>query len=111
MDGQPSTKHLRTEGGKVTTAETQASHELDLATGPFSLLNTAVNSHHEVLVVCRDGRRLFAKVRAFDKHFNMLLMDVLEMVASRANPEEFDTRKFPSLFLRGDTVVYVTKSS
>lgn len=102
MDGQRSAKYHRTETGKVSNEAKEA----ELATGPFSLLNSAVNSRQEVAIVCRDGRRLFAKVRSFDKHYNMLLMDVTELV--RRTDSDFDTRNFPSLFLRGDTVVYVS---
>ena len=87
----------------------------ELAKGPFRLLNDAVNTKSEVVITCRDDRRLLAKVRLFDKHYNMLLTDVSEMTfkhkgrkgagAADAQPE---VRRFENLFLRGDNVVHVS---
>lgn len=87
----------------------------ELARGPFRLLNDAVNGKTEVVITCRDDRRLLAKVRLFDKHYNMLLTDVSEMTfkhkgskgagAADAQPE---VRRFDNLFLRGDNVVHVS---
>lgn len=47
--------------------------------GPLSILQTAVRSHNQVLVSIRSGRKLLARVKAFDRHCNMVLENVKEM--------------------------------
>lgn len=53
------------------------SHEL--SAGPLSLLLTATRTHTQVLISCRNNRKLLARVKAFDRHFNMVLENVKEM--------------------------------
>jgi len=47
--------------------------------GPLSLLKTAVQTHAQVLIACRNNRRLLARPTAFDRHMNMVLENVKEM--------------------------------
>jgi len=47
--------------------------------GPLSILQTAVRSHTQVLISCRNNRKLLARVKAFDRHCNMVLENVKEM--------------------------------
>lgn len=53
------------------------SHEM--SSGPLSILQTAVRSHTQVLISCRNNRKLLARVKAFDRHCNMVLENVKEM--------------------------------
>lgn len=53
--------------------------EHELTTGPLSILQTATRSHTQVLISCRNNRKLLARVKAFDRHCNMVLENVKEM--------------------------------
>lgn len=44
-----------------------------------SILQTAVRSHSQVLISVRNGRKILARVKAFDRHMNMVLENVKEM--------------------------------
>lgn len=38
-----------------------------------------MRTHNQVLISCRNNRKLLARVKAFDRHFNMVLENVKEM--------------------------------
>lgn len=47
--------------------------------GPLSVLTSSVKANTQVLINCRNNRKLLARVRAFDRHCNMILENVKEM--------------------------------
>jgi small nuclear ribonucleoprotein D2 len=47
--------------------------------GPLALLTKAVKSNCQCLINCRNNRKLLGRVRAFDRHMNMVLESVQEM--------------------------------
>ena len=47
-----------------------------LVDGPFQLLTEAVEKHSQVLINCRNNKKLICRVKAFDRHFNMVLESV-----------------------------------
>jgi len=53
--------------------------EYEFTSGPLSILQTAVRAHTQVLISCRNNRKLLARVKAFDRHCNMVLENVKEM--------------------------------
>ncbi len=53
--------------------------EHEFSAGPLSILQTAVRSHVQVLISIRNNRKLLARVKAFDRHCNMVLENVKEM--------------------------------
>ncbi|KZZ96593.1 small nuclear ribonucleoprotein Sm D2 [Moelleriella libera RCEF 2490] len=53
--------------------------EHEFTSGPLSILQTAVKSHTQVLISIRNNRKLLARVKAFDRHCNMVLENVKEM--------------------------------
>jgi small nuclear ribonucleoprotein D2 len=72
-------------------------------TGPFSLLYEAAHDPKmKVLINCRNGKKIIARVRSFDHHFNMLLEDTSEVDAT-------SERSLGKLLLRGDGVILVVK--
>ncbi|KAF2462211.1 small nuclear ribonucleoprotein-like protein sm d2 [Lineolata rhizophorae] len=100
----------------LTEYEISLVEEHELTTGPLSLLQTAVRSHTQVLISCRNNRKLLARVKAFDRHCNMVLENVKEMwTESSRNAEGMrksvnKDRFISKLFLRGDSVVLVLLS-
>ena len=58
------------------TKEQEAREQEELSTGPFK---ESVSSGIRILVNCTNNMRLLGKLKAFDRHFNMVLVEVLEM--------------------------------
>lgn len=89
----------------------------EFTSGPLSLLQTAVRNHTQVLISTRNNRKLLARVKAFDRHCNMVLENCKEMWSE--TPRNADGKKgkainrdrfISKLFLRGDSVVLVLLS-
>jgi small nuclear ribonucleoprotein D2 len=76
--------------------------------GPFSLLYNAVHDKNiKVLILCRNQKRVLARVRGFDRHFNMLLQDAQEISTETDAGGNHRMRSLNKLFLRGDSVISV----
>lgn len=87
-------------------------------TGPLSLLTQSVKSNTQVLINCRNNRKLLGRVKAFDRHCNMVLENVKEMWTEipktgkgqkKAKPVNKD-RFISKMFLRGDSVILVLRN-
>lgn len=85
----------------------------DHPSGPLSILEDCVRDNSQVLINCRSNRKLLARVKAFDRHFNMILTDVREMWTETSKgggkKQKFinKDRYISRLFLRGDSVIVV----
>ncbi|KAJ8444034.1 hypothetical protein Cgig2_020880 [Carnegiea gigantea] len=85
--------------------------EEEFNTGPLSVLMMSVKNNTQVLINCRNNRKLLGRVRAFDRHCNMVLENVREMWTEvpktgkgkkKAQPVNKD-RFISKMFLRGDS--------
>jgi small nuclear ribonucleoprotein D2 len=105
----------KTELSEVELAELEI---FEFNNGPLSVLQTAVQNHDQVLISLRNNRKLLARVKAFDRHSNMVLINVKEMwtetprgvngkVGKPVNKDRFISK----MFLRGDNVVLVLRHS
>eukprot|EP01064_Diplonema_japonicum_P005248 TRINITY_DN1353_c1_g1_i1.p1 TRINITY_DN1353_c1_g1~~TRINITY_DN1353_c1_g1_i1.p1 ORF type:complete len:120 (+),score=30.00 TRINITY_DN1353_c1_g1_i1:53-361(+) len=47
--------------------------------GPMSILKQAIRSEKHVLINCKNNKKLLGKVKAFDRHMNMILEGVQEL--------------------------------
>lgn len=91
--------------------------EETFTTGPMSLLSNVVKSNHQVMIVTRNNRKLKARVKAFDRHMNMVLENVTELwteiprgnKGKKAHPVNRE-RYISKMFLRGDSVILVLKN-
>jgi small nuclear ribonucleoprotein D2 len=90
----------------------------EFETGPLSILMTSVKQNTQVLINCRNNHKLLARVKAFDRHCNMVLENVKEMWTEvpktgkgtkKARPVNKD-RYVSKMFLRGDSVILVLKN-
>ncbi|KAJ3269633.1 Small nuclear ribonucleoprotein Sm D2 [Terramyces sp. JEL0728] len=102
---------------EMTEAELLALEEAEFQSGPLSLLTQSVKNHNQILIFCRNNRKLLARIKAFDRHCNMVLENVKEMwtetpkvnkgqkKAKLVNKERFISQ----LFLRGDSVILVLR--
>ena len=89
--------------------------EYEFTHGPMALLSQALKTRTPVLISCRNNRKLLAKVKAFDRHCNLVLENVREMWtengrrgrgkkrAQSVNKDRFISK----MFLRGDSVILV----
>jgi small nuclear ribonucleoprotein D2 len=115
---------------EMTPEELKQREEEEFRTGPLSLLTDAVKNNTQVLIACRNNRKLLARVKAFDRHCNMVLEDVTELwqetpksskakaaaaaaagegKSSASKPVNKD-RYISKMFLRGDGVILVLKN-
>ncbi|ORM40275.1 Vacuolar protein-sorting-associated protein 11 -like protein [Babesia sp. Xinjiang] len=90
------------------------SEDKDCPPGPLSVLEACVRDNSQVLINCRSNRKLLGRVKAFDRHFNMILTDVREMwtETSRGGGKKKHVNKdryISRLFLRGDSIIVVLK--
>ncbi|KAF3672028.1 Small nuclear ribonucleoprotein Sm D2 [Capsicum annuum] len=92
--------------------------EEEFNTGPLSVLMMSVKNNTQVLINCRNNRKLLGRVRAFDRHCNMVLENVREMWTEvpktgkgkkKALPVNKD-RFISKMFLRGDSVIIVLRN-
>lgn len=82
--------------------------------GPLSVLLESVKDQKQVLITVRNNKKLLARVKAFDRHCNMVLENVQEMwtempKGKKAKPVN-KTRFITKMFLRGDSVVLVLRN-
>ena len=80
------------------------------------MLTQSVKSNTQVLINCRNNRKLLARVKAFDRHCNMVLENVHEVWKEELRGGSSKKRKsvkkdrfFSKMFLRGDSVIVVLK--
>ncbi|ONK81597.1 uncharacterized protein A4U43_C01F30950 [Asparagus officinalis] len=92
--------------------------EEEFNTGPLSVLAMSVKNNTQVLINCRNNKKLLGRVRAFDRHCNMVLENVREMWTEvpktgkgkkKALPVNKD-RFISKMFLRGDSVIIVLRN-
>ncbi len=53
--------------------------EYEISQGPLSVLQQAVRNNSQVLISLRNNKKLLARVKAFDRHANMVLENVKEV--------------------------------
>ena len=92
--------------------------ENEFNTGPLSVLAQSVKNNTQVLINCRNNKKLLGRVKAFDRHCNMVLENVKEIWvevpksgkgAKKGAPVHKD-RFISKMFLRGDSVILGTLS-
>ncbi|CAK0786038.1 Small nuclear ribonucleoprotein Sm D2 [Coccomyxa viridis] len=101
-----------------TVDELEKKEEELFRTGPLSVLTTSVKSNSQVLINCRNNRKLLGRVKAFDRHCNMILENVKEMwteIPKTGKGKKGSTpvnkdRFIPKLFIRGDSVILVLRN-
>ena len=84
--------------------------------GPLSVLVSAIKTNSQVLINCRNNRKLLGRVKAFDRHLNLLVENVKEVWTERNEIKESrmatinKARFISKLFLRGDSSILVLKN-
>lgn len=102
---------------ELTELELLKLEEFEFAHGPMSLIQQSINNNTPVIISCRNNHKLIGKVKAFDRHCNMVLENVKELWTENIknskgkkvksmNKERFISK----MFLRGDSVVIILKA-
>ena len=102
----------------MTPEELAAREQEEFNTGPLSVLTSSVKSNTQVLINCRNNKKLLGRVKAFDRHCNRVLENVKEMWTEvpktgkgkkKSKPVNKD-RFISKMFLRGDSVILVLRN-
>uniref|UniRef100_A0AAV2J2P1 Small nuclear ribonucleoprotein Sm D2 n=1 Tax=Knipowitschia caucasica TaxID=637954 RepID=A0AAV2J2P1_KNICA len=103
---------------EMSADELQKREEEEFNTGPLSVLTQSVKNNTQVLINCRNNKKLLGRVKAFDRHCNMVLENVKEMWTEvpksgkgkkKSKPVNKD-RYISKMFLRGDSVIVVLRN-
>lgn len=81
--------------------------------GPLSLLTNCVRDNTQVLISCRNNRKLLGRVRAFDRHCNLVMESVREIwpETTKKGKAAINKDRFISkLFVRGDSVIMILQN-
>ncbi|ELU43110.1 LSM domain-containing protein [Rhizoctonia solani AG-1 IA] len=57
---------------ELSEAEIRQLEEHEISQGPLSVLQQSVRNHTQVLISLRNNKKLLARVKAFDRHSNMV---------------------------------------
>lgn len=98
--------------------EKEKKEEDEFTKGPLSVLSHSVKNNTQVLINVRNNKKLLGRVKAFDRHCNMVLENVKEMWTEapktgkgkkKSKPINKD-RFISKMFLRGDSVILVLRN-
>ena len=84
--------------------------------GPLSLLKEAVRTNSQILIYCRNNRKLLGRIRAFDRHMNIILEAVCEiwseMIKGKNKQRKLRNKErfISKMFLRGDSIILIVKN-
>ncbi|KMZ57713.1 putative small nuclear ribonucleoprotein Sm D2 [Zostera marina] len=92
--------------------------EEEFNTGPLSVLMMSVKNNTQVLINCRNNKKLLGRIKAFDRHCNMILENVKEMWTVPPRTGKGKKKSLPvnkdrfirKMFLRGDSVIIVLRN-
>lgn len=90
--GWQRTKYGEANKRKRSEYEIAQLEEHEFSAGPLSILQTAVRQHVQVLISIRNNRKLLARVKAFDRHCNMVLENVKEMWTETSKTDSGKTK-------------------
>merc|ERR1711915_197406 len=102
----------------MTPEELANMEKEEFATGPLRILNESVQNNTQILINCRNNKKLLGRVKAFDRHFNMVLESVTEIWMEQPKSDKGQKKAKPvnrerfiqKMFLRGDSVIIVVKN-
>ncbi|XP_037382865.1 small nuclear ribonucleoprotein Sm D2-like [Talpa occidentalis] len=103
---------------EMTPEELQKRKEEEFNTGPLSVLTQSVKNNTQVLINCRNNKKLLGRVKAFDRHCNMVLENVKEMWTEVPKSGKGKKKSKPvnkdlyisKMFLRRDSVIVVLRN-
>lgn len=70
---------MQTPKSELDEAQIRELEEYEISTGPLSVLQQSVRNSSQVLISLRNDKKLLGRVKAFDRHANMVLENVKEV--------------------------------
>lgn len=67
-----SSQYVHVPKSELDEAQLRQLEEHEISQGPLSVLQQAVRNHAQVLISLRNNKKLLARVKAFDRHSNMV---------------------------------------
>lgn len=68
----PYSQYVHVPKSELDEAQLRQLEEHEISQGPLSVLQQAVRNHAQVLISLRNNKKLLARVKAFDRHSNMV---------------------------------------
>ena len=68
---------------ELDEAQLRQLEEHEISQGPLSVLQQAVRNHTQVLIALRNNKKLLARVKAFDRHSNMVCFLRISFLATK----------------------------
>jgi small nuclear ribonucleoprotein D2 len=75
----PHSQYASVPKSELDEAQIRELEEWEISQGPLSVLQQAVRNNSQVLVSLRNNKKLLGRVKAFDRHANMVLENVKEV--------------------------------
>nr|XP_039329180.1 small nuclear ribonucleoprotein Sm D2-like [Saimiri boliviensis boliviensis] len=103
---------------EMTPEELQKREEEEFNMGPLSVLTQSIKSNIQVLINCCNNKKLLGRVKAFERHCNMVLKNVKEMWKEVPKSGKGKKKSKPvnkdhyisKTFLHGDSVIVVLQN-
>lgn len=99
---------------EMTSQELTNKEQEEFSTGPLAILKNAIKNNTQILINCRNNKKLLGRVKAFDRHCNVIMENVREMWIEIPRPgkgrgkRSVNRDRFISkMFLRGDSVIII----
>jgi len=75
----------------------------------MSLISKIIQDKNLAIIFLRNNKKIIAKIKAFDKHFNLILESVRELWNdnSKKISMTFKERHIGKMILRGDSVILI----
>jgi|NorSeaMetagenome_1021524.scaffolds.fasta_scaffold16512_2 small nuclear ribonucleoprotein (snRNP)-like protein len=74
---------------------------------PLCLLSRVIKENKLTVIFLRNNKKIIAKLKAFDKHFNLILENIREVWNERNQKGKivFRERNIGKMILRGDSII------
>ncbi|NXP42924.1 SMD2 protein, partial [Leiothrix lutea] len=104
---------------EMTPEELQKREEEEFNTGPLSVLTQSVKNNTQVLINCRNNKKLLGRVKAFDRVSPGCPQGVPKVLKGSPGPGQGLRQKskpvnkdryISKMFLRGDSVIVVLRN-
>ena len=73
----------------MTPEELEALEKQEFETGPLSVLLNSVRQNTQALIFCRNNKKLLGRIKAFDRHCNMVRVHVCMCVILALTPLQY----------------------
>lgn len=70
---------VNTPNSELDEQQIRLKEEFQISQGPLSVLQSSVRNKTQILIALRNNKKLLGRVKAFDRHSNMVLENVKEM--------------------------------